>query len=81
MYNLTEYTPQQLRVMRTAIQDRIDKQREFVKAREAHGPDLINLLIEDISAAKVELETLFEMRVHVITALQIVKDREQVVSN
>ncbi len=81
MYNLTEYTPQQLRVMRTAIQERIMNRREFVKAREAHGPDLMNLLIDDIKKAKDELEVLYDLRVHTITALQIVKDRQQVTSN
>lgn len=80
MYNLTDYNASALRIILKPVQERIEYLNEIIaKAKQyiPEGETLDRIVRKDCR----ELEVLREHSVHLLTALQIVKDRETVLQN
>lgn len=80
MYQLTDYNQSSLRIISQMVQEKIETLDAHVaKAKEyiPEGPTLDDITRKD----KREASVLREFNVHVLTSLQIVKEREQIESN
>lgn len=80
MYQLTDYNQSSLRIISNMIQDRIETLDAHVAKAKEYIPE--GAVLDDVTRKdKREASILREFNVHVLTSLQIVKDREQIESN
>jgi ethanolamine ammonia-lyase large subunit len=79
MYNLTDFSIEELRLMAEMINSRMIYEEGCSKINRSYGDDEVTRIIQtryDATIAKLK-----EMNVRVLTSLQIVKERETVISN
>lgn len=79
-YALTEYTAQELSTLKEAIDFQAADHERYIKAVE-HNKDLVKLLESEIAIRRRKLSTLYDQRVHVLTAFQTVRREEQPILN
>lgn len=79
MYNLTDYNQSSLRIIANALDAAIKDKQRFIEGAEKFIPEP---MLSDVTRRdRREVSVLREHNVHVLTALQIVRDREAVSSN
>lgn len=79
-YALSEYTAEELSTLKEAIDFQAADHERYIKAVE-HNRDLIKLLDREITIRRRKLSTLYDQRVHVLTAFQSVQRLEKAISN
>ena len=80
MYTLTDYTAAQLRVISGAIAEQIKEKVDKIKYTHSYIPEG-DTLRQLTRLDEEEVSILREHHVHVLTALQIVREREMAMSN
>lgn len=79
MYNLTDYSLSDLRIIQAVIEDRIAELEAFITLSEKHlAGDLRDSLVLKYGRA---ITVLKEHNVHLLTAIAMVKQNETVNSN
>lgn len=79
MYNLTDYSLSDLRIIQAANEEQIDSLKAQIKLISEHLHYSVG--IEVTAKYNRKIAVLTEHNVHLLTAIQIVKDRETVNSN
>lgn len=78
-YNLLDYPLPALRIISKAIDEKI---KALTDQAEGGGQYFDEQFLSDVTRRdKQELSVLREHQVHLLTAIQVVKDREKVLSN
>lgn len=79
MYTLTDYSAEDLFILSGAIQSQIEDTKGYIEhANKIESEEMRAILLKEKTA---KLTVLREHHVHLLTAFQIVKDRNQVLSN